>query len=57
MNDELVALVQALRADLARVESKVDEVVKLRANLESLVDFIPNPIVRKVVKGKLGVRS
>jgi len=57
MNEELVTIIQALRADIARMETKMDEMVKLRANLEALVEFIPNPIVRKVVKGKLGIRS
>lgn len=57
MNDELIALVQALRTDMARMEAKVDEMVKLRANLEALVQFIPNPVVRKVVKTKLGITS
>jgi hypothetical protein len=57
MNEELVTVIQALRADIARMDSKMDEMVKLRTNLEALVEFIPNPIVRKVVKGKLGIRS
>lgn len=36
----------ALRRDLARIESKMDKIL-------SLVDLIPNPILRKVVKSKI----
>lgn len=53
MNEDMAQLVHALRADLSRIEAKMDEVLKLRANLEALVEFIPNPIVRKVVKSKI----
>lgn len=53
VEEQLYDLLMRTRADLARMESKVDEMLKLRANLEALVEFIPNPIVRKIVKSKI----
>jgi hypothetical protein len=47
MNErELAQVLAALREDLRRVESKMDKVL-------SLVDMIPNPIIRKLVKNKI----
>ncbi len=53
VEEQLYDLLMRTRGDLARMESKMDEVLKLRANLEALVEFIPNPIVRKIVKSKI----
>jgi len=53
VEEQLYDILMKTRADLARMESKMDEVLKLRANLEALVEFIPNPIIRKIVKSKI----
>lgn len=53
VEEQLYDLLTRTRADIARMEAKVDEMLKLRANLEALVEFIPNPIVRKIVKSKI----
>jgi hypothetical protein len=53
VEEQLYDILMKTRADLERMESKMDEVLKLRANLEALVEFIPNPIIRKIVKSKI----
>lgn len=53
VEEQLFDLMERTRADLRRLESKTDELLKLRSDLTALIDFIPNPIVRKVVRSKI----
>lgn len=39
-------VIGALREDLKRIESKMDRIL-------SLVDLIPNPLLRKVIKSRI----
>lgn len=45
-DSDLAIVIAALREDIKRVESKMDKVL-------SLVDMIPNPILRKMIKGRI----
>lgn len=46
------------RQTLARIEAKLDEVLALRDTLNrlaGLIDLIPNPLVRKMIRGRIEV--
>lgn len=45
-DSDLATVLAALREDIKRVESKMDKVL-------SLVDMIPNPLLRKMVKSRI----
>jgi uncharacterized protein YlxP (DUF503 family) len=45
-NRTLLSMMAQISADLKRVESKMDTVL-------SLVDLIPNPLLRKVIRAKI----
>ncbi len=42
-----------IKTQLDRVERKLEEVLELKRTLSALVDLIPNPIVRKLIKSRL----